>query len=281
MYADILPALRCPQCTHALLTLLGPLEEGGEIVAGALHCPACRTQTAILDGVWDALNDQPVAHTPAQLTNYFPPTARVYEPAWRWLALTLLSGRRFPLREELLLLRELMQPQPGQLYLDDACSAGLYARALAQSGAVVVGIDHSFPFVREARRRARQRGLRISFMRATAQALPLANGALAGVGMGGSLNELGDQAGALAEVRRVMQPHGRFFCMNLVAAASGWGRLLQRMLGTGGIEFPGITELNQQFAAAQLRPRAQWVWGVVAITLLTTENQAEHVAAHS
>ncbi len=276
MYAEILPALRCPRCTHAPLTLLGPLEEDGEIVSGALYCPACSTQTAILHGIWDALNDAPVAHTPAQLTNYFPPTARVYEPAWRWLALTLMSGRSFPLREELRLLRELMQPQAGQLYLDDACSAGLYARALAQSGAVVAGIDHSFPFVREARRRARERGLRISFIRATAQALPIVNGVLAGVGMGGSLNEIGDQAGALAEVRRVMRTHGRFFCMNLVAAASGWGRLLQRVLGTGGIQFPLVADLNQQFATAQLQPRAQWVWGIVAITLLTTKEQLSY-----
>ena len=275
MYAEILPALRCPRCTQAPLTLLGPLEEDGEIVAGALRCAACNTQTAIVGGVWDALNDAPVARTPAQLTNYIPLTARVYEPVWRWLALSLMSGRRFPLREELTLLRELMQPQSGQLYLDVACSAGLYARALAQSGALVVGIDHSLPFVRQARRLARQRGLRISYIRATAQALPVADGVTAGVGMGGSLNEIGDQPGALKEVRRVMQPHTHFFCMNLVAARSSWGRILQRMLGSGGIEFPRLPELNRRFAAAKLKPRAQWVWGVVAMTLLTTADQIE------
>ena len=275
MYAEILPALRCPRCAHAPLTLLGPLEEDGEIVAGALRCAACNTQTAIMDGVWDALNDEPVAHTPAQLTNYMPLTARVYEPAWRWLALSLMSGRRFPLREELTLLRELIQPQSGQLYLDVACSAGLYARAIAQSGAIVAGIDHSLPFVREARRLAHDRGVRASYIRATAQKLPVASGAIVGVVMGGSLNELGDQQTALAEVRRVMRARGHFFCMNLVAATTGWGRLLQRVLGIGGIDFPRLVELNQRFATAQLDPRAQWVRGVVAITLLTACEQAE------
>lgn len=278
MYAEILPALRCPRCTQAPLTLLGPLEEDGEIVAGALRCSACDTQTAILDGVWDALNDAPVARTPAQLTNYVPLTARIYEPVWRWLALSLMSGRRFPLREELILLRELMQPQSGKLYLDVACSAGLYTRALAQSGAIVAGVDHSLPFVREARRLARERGLRVSYIRATAQALPVVDGLMTGVGMGGSLNEIGDQQAALDEVRRVMQPQGHFFCMNLVEAASLWGRLLQRLLGTGGIEFPSLVSLNQRFAAAQLTPRAQWVWGVVAITLLSTAAQTESLS---
>lgn len=273
MYAEILPVLRCPRCTQAPLTLLGPLEEDGEIVAGALRCSACNTQTAIVGGVWDALNDVPVARTPAQWTNYIPLTARVYEPVWRWLALSLMSGRRFPLREELTLLRGLIQPEPGQLYLDVACSAGLYARTLAQSGAIVAGVDHSLPFVHEARRLARARGLRISYIRAAAQALPVADGVMTGVGMGGSLNEIGDQQGALDEVRRVMQPHKHFFCMNLVAAGTGWGRILQRILGTGGIEFPRLPDLNQRFAAAKLKPRAQWVWGVVAITLLTTADQ--------
>src|ERR671916_735388 len=72
-----------------------------------------------------------------------------------------------------------------------ACSTGLYARALARAapGAVVAGIDHSWAMLREARRRALQRGLPISFVRAIAQALPLRSASVAGYTMGGSLNE--------------------------------------------------------------------------------------------
>lgn len=271
MYAELLPALRCPACGSAPLTMLGALEDEhtGEIRAGALRCDRCDSQTAIRDGIWDALGDASLPRTPAQLTNYLPLTAQLYERTWRWQALSLLSGRRFPLREELTLLRELIQPQPGQIYLDDACSEGLYARALATPGTIVVGIDHSWAFVRRARERARQEGLRISFVRASAQALPLIDGAAAGAAMGGSLNEIGDQIQALREIRRVLQPTGRFFNMSLMAAQTEAGRALQRLLSTGGIDFPTEQTWHHWLEQADLQPLAAWRWNIVNITLLT------------
>lgn len=277
MYADVLPALRCPRCGAHPLTLLGPLtdDQTGEITAGALRCQTCQTQTAICDGIWDALGDAPRPLTPAQITNYLPLTAQVYERGWRWMALTIMSGRHFPPREELTLMRELVQPQPGHLYIDVACSEGLYARALARTDAIIVGIDHAWPFVRRARQRTLQQGLRISYFRAAAEALPFANATAAGVVMGGSLNELDDQQMALHEIRRVLQPQGRFFSMNLVQAGSGWGRSFQRVLGTGGIVFPSTATLAQWFDRAGLQPRAQWCWRVVAITLLAPQLAAE------
>ncbi len=267
MYADVLLFLRCPACDAEAPELLGALEDDGEIVAGALRCPTCRRQTAIIDGIWDT--QPPLMLTPAQLINYFPPTARLYEPAWRWYALTLLAGRRFPLREELTLLRGLLQPCAGQLYVDVACSAGMYARALAATGAVVAGVDHAWAMVREARRRARSQGSRISYIRASAQALPFAGGAAAGAAMGGSLNEIGDQLGALREIRRIMHDEGRFFCMNLLAAKSFGGHILQHVAGSGGIDFPSLETLNDWFRQTGWRRLAQWRWGVVAITLTT------------
>ncbi|MBV9792151.1 MAG: class I SAM-dependent methyltransferase [Chloroflexi bacterium] len=272
MYPEVVPVVRCPNCTAHPLTLLGPLYEDGEIVVGALRCEFCAVQTPIREGIWDALNDRLLPLTPAQITNYLPPAARLYEPLWRWNALTLMSGRRFPLREELTLLRGLIQPRPDRFYLDVACSAGLYARTLAAPGAIVAAVDHSWAMLREARRQARERGLRISYMRASAQALPVVNGAAAGVVMGGSLNEIGDQHAALCEIRRVLEPDGQFFCMNLVKATSGWGRVLQSGLSTGGVDFPKLATLNQWFDRAGLRREAQWRWRVVAITLLQLAN---------
>jgi ubiquinone/menaquinone biosynthesis C-methylase UbiE/uncharacterized protein YbaR (Trm112 family) len=275
MYPELLPALRCPNCTARPLTLLGPLYEGDEIVAGALHCQHCNSQTAIREGIWDGLNDVVLPLTPAQLTNYLPLAARVYEPLWRWLSLSLLSGRRFSLREEVTLLRGLLQPHAGQLYLDVACSTGLYARGFATTGAIVVGIDHSWAMLRQARRLARDQGLRISYIRAAAQALPMMDGSVAGVGMGGSLNEIGDQHAALSEIRRVLRSEGHFFCMNLVAAQSIWGRLIQSSLRFGGVDFPSPSRLQESFARARLRCLAQWRWQVVMITLLTPAYEAE------
>lgn len=273
MYAELLPFLRCPFCTASPLRLLGGLEDEatGEIRAGALGCERCQRQTPIIDGVWDALADTPLPRTPAQLTNYVPLTARLYEKLWRWQALTVLSGRRFPLFEELTLLRQLIRPQPGQLYVDVACSEGLYARALATPGTIVVGLDHSWAFVRQAQERARREQLRISYIRAAAQALPLADAVAAGAAMGGSLNEIGDQQQALAEIGRILRPDGRYFCMSLRAAQSSWGRALQRLLSTGGIVFPDEQTFRGWLAQARLRRLAQWRWRVVAITLLRVE----------
>lgn len=271
MYADLLPALSCPRCGAHPLTLLGPLtdEHTGEITAGALRCSHCGTQTAIRDGIWDALGDESLPLTPAQITNYFPPTAKLYERGWRWLALSLLSGRHFPWREELTLMHELVQPQAGDVYIDVACSEGLYARALAHPGVIVAGVDHAWAFVRQARQRALDQGLHISYIRAAAEVLPFATGVAQGVVMGGSLNELDDQHCALHEIRRVLHADGRFFTMNLVQARSAWGRALQRALGSGGIVFPSLPTLDTWFKRAGLQPRAQWRWRVVAITLLT------------
>lgn len=267
MYADILPFAQCPVCANTPLALVEAHESDGEIVAGVLRCPYCSTQTQIVDGMWDALAGDALPLTPAQITNYLPLAAKGYEPLWRWQALSLLSGRRFPLREEVTLLRDLVQPQAEQLYVDVACSVGLYARTLARSGAMVVGVDHSWAMLREARRVAKQHGLRISYVRARAQALPFADGAAAGTTLGGSLNEIGNQQAALLEMARVTQPNGRLFCMNLLQAQSGWGRALQAVLGTGGIDFFDVQTLNHWLTNSGWQPRAQWRWRVVVITL--------------
>jgi len=267
MYADLLPFLQCPICAAHPLSLVEAEEAAGEIVAGVLRCTHCSTQTQITDGIWDTLAGAPLPLTPAQMTNYLPLAARGYEPLWRWQALSLMSGRRFPLREELTLLHDLIEPRAGQFYVDVACSAGLYARTLARAGATVAGIDHSWAMLREARRVAKQQGLRVSYVRARAQALPFRPGTAAGTTMGGSLNEIGDEQRALAEMARVTHEQGRLFCMNLVRAQTGWGRTLQDLLGTGGIDFFDQPILNSWLAAAGWQPRAQWRWRVVVVTL--------------
>jgi SAM-dependent methyltransferase/uncharacterized protein YbaR (Trm112 family) len=267
MYTGLLPFLQCPICAAHPLSLVEAEETAGEIVAGVLHCTHCSTQTQITDGIWDTLAGDPLRLTPAQITNYLPLAAKGYEPLWRWQALSRLSGQRFPLREELTLLRDLMEPRAEQFYVDVACSVGLYARTLARAGATVVGVDHSWAMLREARRVAKKQGLRISYVRARAQALPFRPGTASGTTMGGSLNEIGDEQRALREMARVTHEHGRLFCMNLLRAESAWGRALQDLLGTGGIDFFDRSTLNGWLADAGWQPRAQWRWRVVVITL--------------
>jgi ubiquinone/menaquinone biosynthesis C-methylase UbiE len=133
----------------------------------------------------------------------------------------------------------------------------------------VIGVDHAMPMLAQARAYALAEGLPISFVRAKAQALPLAPGAAAALAMGGSLNEIGDVDGALGELRRVLAPAGRCALMCLARAETGPGQALQGLLGLGGISFPPLDELNHMLARAGLRLRAQWRYRVVVFSLLT------------
>jgi SAM-dependent methyltransferase len=270
MYQNLLGSLACPVCGDASLLLVVGGQHEDEIVSGGVRCEHCGHVAPIADGILDVIEGAPVPWTPAQLTNYAPPAAWGYERLWRGHALSLLSGERFPVSRELSLVCELLEPQREGLMLDVACSNGLYARAFAAAAptAVIAGVDHSRAMLLEARRVARSTGQRISFVRASAQALPFRAGSVAGYGMGGSLNEIGDIDRMLTEARRVLQSDGNLVTMHLLQASSPWGRLLQAILAHGGIVFPSPAELNARFARAGLQLASSWRWRVVAINLL-------------
>jgi SAM-dependent methyltransferase len=275
MYPEALAYLTCPRHPEVGLALADGAQfaNNGELVAGQLRCPDCGASYAIVDGVADLLGAQGLPDSPAQLTNALPVTAWGYERLWRPRALTLLSGEPFGYERELPLIVGLSEPAAGGLIVDVACSNGLYARALerARGGVAghVIGIDHSQPMLRQARAYAQAEGLRISFVRAKAQALPFASGSATALAMGGSLNEIGDIGRALAELRRTLAPAGRCAMMCLVRGETGAGQALQGLMGTGGISFPPLDELNRRLAGAGLRLRAQWRYKVVVFSLLT------------
>lgn len=274
MYPEALAYLTCPRHPAAPLALQPGARHApdGEIVAGRLRCPACRARYPIAGGIADLLGPLALPDSPAQLTNSLAPAAWAYERTWRPRALSLLSGEPFGYERELPLVTGLADPGRGGLIVDVACSNGLYARALERArGAApghVVGVDHAAPMLRQARAYARAEGLRISYVRAKAQALPFGPGAVAAAAMGGSLNEIGDADAALRELRRVMAGGARLALMCLVRGATAPGRALQSALGLGGLDFPPLDALNLRLAAAGLRLRAQWRYGVVLFSLL-------------
>lgn len=270
MYPDILPYLRCPSCRLPLSIQHIRAAADDEIIGGDLGCAGCGARYPVRDGIADFLGP-PRPPTPAQLTNELPVTAWVYERGWRPFALTLLSGELFPYRRELPLITGLIEPRRGGLYLDVACSNGLYARALARTigGAPghVAGFDHSLPMLKQARHYAREVGLRISYVRAKAQALPVVAHAAAGVVIGGSLNEIGDLDACLAEVRRTLAADGRYVAMTLARAATPAGQAFQQLLGSGGIAFWTPEELARAFSQHGLWVVARWKYGLVMIDL--------------
>jgi SAM-dependent methyltransferase/uncharacterized protein YbaR (Trm112 family) len=274
MYLEAIEQLTCPRHPGARLILADGARRAGDgaVERGSLRCPDCGANYPIASGVADLIGPNVRPDSPAQLTNYLAPTAWAYERVWRHRALTLLSGEPFGYERELPLLVGLAAPERPGLIVDVACSNGLYARALARAGAAgpVIGVDHALPMLREARAYARRDGLRISYVRASAQALPFADGAATALVMGGSLNEIGDAGLALAELRRACAPAGRVALMSLVRGATPPGQALQGLLSFGGVAFPPLEELNRALAAAGLRLRAQWQHRVVVFSLLTT-----------
>jgi SAM-dependent methyltransferase/uncharacterized protein YbaR (Trm112 family) len=270
VYAALLPYLCCPSCQHPLSLQQPHIDSADEIVGGSLICSACAGCYPIRAGIADFLGP-PRPPTPAQVTNEWPLTAWIYERFWRPFALTLLSGEPLPYRYELPLIAGLVEPGRGGLYVDVACSNGLYARALTRTmrsaAGHVVGVEHSLPMLVQARAFALAAGLRISYLRAEAQALPLRASEVAGVVIGGSLNEIGDLDGCLAEVRRTLEPAGRYVAMTLTRASSPAGRALQRLIGAGGIVFWSPDELVAHFARRGLRTVGLWRHGIVLFTL--------------
>lgn len=177
--------------------------------------------------------------TPAVLTNLWPLTALGYE-LWRKRALTLLSGRAFPLQEELSLMLERVQPVVGQVFLDLGTSTGLYARALLEAGATrVYALDLSPAMLKVALRKARGHTGLVPLL-ARAEAIPLPTASVDGVVVGGSWNEFPSPQAVVKEIYRVLKPGGRLWIMFAHRSTSP----LQRLLERAGLRFPTLAELK-------------------------------------
>ncbi len=250
MLTALVDRLACPWCRAGSLEAIVEDGDADVIRRGVLHCGACGRSTEVLDGIWHALGPHRPRRNAAQLTNRVPVVSQLYEAVWRRRSLSLLSGRHFPVPEELSELATWLAPHPGQVVVDVGCSEGLYARRLARQGTLVLAVDHALGFLKAAQRRAAAAGVLIAPVQALAQHLPILDGAADAFAMGGSLNELGDQAEAATELGRVVRPGGRGFSMSLVRGSTARGRALQSGLGVQGIDFPTPEATEQLFTAA-------------------------------
>lgn len=255
MKPELLKLLRCPLSGQPLA--LDPQRttyRHGMLWNGRLTSPA---QTwFIRDGIVDLLAPA-ASYTGAQLVNRLPLAAWGYERLWRPHALSLLSGSPLPLNEELALMEQQLAPRRGGVFLDLACSTGLYGRALARDikpgTGMVICLDHSTAMLQEAARNARSAGVQVALVRANAENLPFADGVFAGVACGGSFNEFDNGDRVISEVRRILQADGRSWWMQAQAAPTLAGRLLQRGLSSGGIRFPSGDALARALRSAGLR----------------------------
>ena len=108
---------------------------------------------------------------------------------------------------------DLLRLDPGQPVADIGCGSGRAVAELAERGAAAVGIDPD-PGMLEA---ARQRWPQLDFQAGTAEALPLADGAVAGYRADKVFHDVGDLPTAFAEARRVLAAGGR-----IVLAGQDW-----------------------------------------------------------
>ncbi len=114
-------------------------------------------------------------------------------------------------RLEELIVATLGRNLEGRLVLDVGCGTGLYSLKLARRGAKVLGLDPARGLVAQARRKARQWGVRgAAFGVGVAEALPVADGCADAVVCCGSVFAfVQDPAAALREFYRVLKPGGR------------------------------------------------------------------------
>jgi SAM-dependent methyltransferase len=222
-----------------------------------VRSPASGETYEVKNGYLDLLRSRIGADNVANFANFLPGAGRGYEPLWRVHSLSLLTGKPFPVEREVRVISDLARLKRGGLYLDLGCSAGLYARSLARTlgdEGDVVGVDISPTMLREAARLARKIGAQPSYARADAHHLPFADDCFSGAVCGGTLNEVGDPARALREIRRVLEPGGRLAIMGILRARTPRGRRLQRFVSTGGIRFFEPDELRSLLDHAGFDP---------------------------
>lgn len=220
------------------------------------------------NGIYRALETRPKVPL-AQTSNFWPLTARLYEPLWRRRSVELLTLGEFSVARELELMLTWTRPEAGETFLDAGCSAGLYARTLKahEPGLNVHALDFSLSFLEEARQEAEGAGVDLTLIHADLRALPYKNESFQGVVSGGTLNELTSLPRMLAELARVLRPGGRMWQMYVTRADTGFGRLGQGPLRLSGLRFvePESVEAQANAAGFEL-VRAQYR-GRVALAL--------------
>jgi len=101
--------------------------------------------------------------------------------------------------------------QAGGAVLDLGCGGGQFLAALAPSGRECVGLDVSVEWLVVAHRVLSEAGTACQLIAALAEALPFGDGAFAAVVSLDVLEHVGDRAGYLREIDRILQPLGVLF----------------------------------------------------------------------
>jgi len=155
----------------------------------------------------------------------------------------------------------------GDRALDLCCGTGDIAKALADAGASVVGLDFSEPMLEVARSRSAARGNsaagRMAFCRGDAQSIPFPEASFDVVTVAYGLRNLADWELGLEEMWRVLRPGGRLLVMDCgkpgnpiwrglyYAYLKCWVPLLGRVVGGDAQAYSYILESLKYYAAQE------------------------------
>ena len=112
-------------------------------------------------------------------------------------------------------------PRAHEKFIDLAGGTGDIAFALGQAGADVVVCDYNAQMLRQGRKRAADQGVTDGplWVAGDAQYLPFASASRDAITIAFGLRNVTEPAKALAEIRRVLKPGGRFFCLEFSQVA--------------------------------------------------------------
>lgn len=114
---------------------------------------------------------------------------------------------------------------PGERVLEVGCGPATFARAAAACGAHAIALDPSRAYTRAAR-------TDVAIVRARAEALPIADGAIDLAVCLSSIRHVRDRAAALRELRRVVGARGRLVIVELDPEADA-ARIARHARGLG------------------------------------------------
>jgi ubiquinone/menaquinone biosynthesis C-methylase UbiE len=132
-------------------------------------------------------------------------------------ALSMLGGRDENARRA----SELCGVGQGDVLVDIGCGPGAGARHAGRLGATVTGVDPERVMLRVARAVTRARTVR--YLEGAAENLPVATGSATVVWAIATVHHWRDVDAALAEVRRVLRPDGRFLAIERAREADAQG----------------------------------------------------------
>ena len=180
---NVLNSISCPRC-HGLLRRQ----------EFRVECAGCGSGFETRHNLIDLCPDLVETDTLAQRAMESRAVSKIYERVFR-PALTLLAGSP-GYEEEESWLRHWFRPTAGPI-LDLACGTGRYTRMLIRRhDQPVIGVDVSWQMLRRAAARGG------TYVRASAQALPVADDTLGGINCFGALHLFPDPGTAIAEFGR-------------------------------------------------------------------------------